>query len=360
MIGLCWERGGADWFIRHFKYPTAEYVGEGDISGLDVSLHKALLELYKAMSSMYLDFESMDPEDVSLWKRLHHFLISNLAVKLIPTTDKSWTWMIGKMPSGDWDTSHGDSWIMLLLFCMFLAKCIRDFPALSVAIKTAWIEDDINFPVYGDDHNIIVQKMIIAMVVNEIRFAQFLNEAFGIKVRSIREYKGVGKFLAEPDTRYTGDVDKVGVRFLQRQFFLDQESQQYMCTRDGISVMYKLFHNPNHNDLIDKAASAVGVVMDSMGTNQVVYDLCSEIYNWIKVVSDNTETYDRRVFLKLAEDKYFANKLEQRLGLKISQLVPGFPSICDLKARQIGVYRFKEPHLAMFNEYDDASWTHKF
>jgi len=357
LIGLCWEKGGADWFIRNHGFPEAEYVGEGDISGLDVSIYKFMLEIYKGMSACYMDFVKMDKRDVSLWKRLHHYLISTLACKIVPVADNDWCWFIGKMPSGDWDTSHGDSWIMLLLFCMFMADVCREFPQYAEEIKENWMRGYIMFPTYGDDHNIIVRYHRIALMINETRFGQFLKKHFNIMVRDVREYWGKGAWMCVPDTRYSGEVLRKGVKFLQRQFYFNQEIGQYVCTRDASSVIHKLFMSSNRADLIDVASSAVGIAMDTMGNNDVAYDLCNDVYSYVRfrVHTATDSEFEHKVFLRMLTDKYFSNKIQQRLGRSPDDMVPGFPLKESLKARNGGKYVFKNQFMGNFYDYDFGS-----
>jgi len=312
------------------------------------------LELYKSMSLCYMNFEKMDPRDESLWKRLHHYLMSNLACKILPIGDNDWVWFIGKMPSGDWDTSHGDSWIMLLLFCMFLVETCKEFPLYAEEIKAHWACKWIMFPTYGDDHNIIVRFARIAQMVNERRFALFLKKNFNITVRDIEEFWGIGKWMCIPDTNYTGEVKRKGVKFLQRQFYFDNEISQYVCTRDTSSVIFKVFQNTKRSDLLDVAASCVGVTMDSMGRNEVTYDVCKAAYEYVRYRHSKASQrdFDHDVFMHLLDDKYYANKVQQRLGRKPDEIIPGFPTLESLKKRNGGNYHFKKQFIGNFYDYD--------
>jgi hypothetical protein len=352
MIGLCWEKGGADWFVRYHNLPQAVYVAEADVDGLDVSIKLPFLAIYKSFSLAYV---KKSISDIGLWKRLHAWLVSNLCVKLVPISDNDWAWFMGKMPSGDWDTSHGDSWIMRLFWCMFMAYQCKKFPLLADQIKADWIVRRICFPVYGDDHIIVICSSSLVPILNMKEFSKYLLEVLDIKLRDAREYFGVGAWMCIPDSGFTGRMKRTGVKFLQRQFYYYKEWDQYVCVRDSTSVMHKLLFNNNRTDYLDVAAGALGIAFDSMGTNTFIYEFARFMYAYVSSVFVKTDPmqYDNQVFLHLMTNKNFSNKLRQRLGINFKTILPGFPTQESLFERQKGKYEFKAPYLGNFYEYDE-------
>jgi hypothetical protein len=183
-IGMKYFYGGAQLFANQMRYndPTMVY-GDGDFKSLDTSIHRVLLELYETHAAVYVDPKS---PDYSLFLFMLQLATENLSVKLVHVFARVWKVMFGVMPSGAFETSHGNSWIVGLIWWTYVEWVMSKFPHRSAQIEAAFQAGRIQFPCYGDDHMPGVGREIND-IVNETGFSKFVNDVFGMLIRNLRE-----------------------------------------------------------------------------------------------------------------------------------------------------------------------------
>ena len=200
---------------------------------LDKNIRDYLLSFYIVSGRKF--FKSEDAKTEGFLDRLFTLLAERINVKLTCHILAIWTLMKGVMYSGGFETSHGDSWCLGLVFCMFFIKTVFDNPHLSEDIISSICMGLIVLAIYGDNHLMTVPRRLMAWL-NETSFAAFAKKYFGMVIRDIEQ---IDNFYSEVDS--AGELSRKGVVFLKRYFVL-------MPARPGYPTVYPF--KPTHETIL--------------------------------------------------------------------------------------------------------------
>jgi len=173
-IGQKWNYGGAQDFAIFLLagHPEMEW-HTGDFTKLDKTIKDYLLGYYVASGMTYF---TVHPNQQQFFKDLFAILIEHVCVKVVNHIGGVWTIMRAFMYSGGYETSHGDSWCVLLVWLMYVYHTADTYPDKSEDILNS-LAKTIKIAVYGDDHVWCTPKRLSG-VLNEFKFAQFVQDFF--------------------------------------------------------------------------------------------------------------------------------------------------------------------------------------
>jgi hypothetical protein len=280
--------------------------------------------MYVAFAGYY--YKRDDP-NYPILQELMRESAEHLAAKVVHMFGDIWRMMFGVMPSGAYETSHGDSWIVTLIYFQYLIQCCSEYPELEKRIMECLELKVIALCVYGDDSIFGVPKDL-THVVNMYGFAKFVSDYHGMTMRDICEYD---EFLASPNIE-TGGLIKKGISFLQR-YFVKRET---VTDREDLAPVlpyrcfYKIytkyaFGTGEVRDPIDYVLAAIGMAYDSHGTNARAYEFASTMFklNMTRLGTSFSEAINKYQF---NESDTALTRLCRKLSIPLEQLRMGFPS----------------------------------
>jgi hypothetical protein len=322
-IGQKWYCGEAQRFAQYMHAFSDKMVWyTGDFKKLDKSIRDWMLSLYVATGRNYFYTDSMSDDDFV--DKLFAILCERINIKLVNHIGGVWTLMRAFMYSGGYETSHGDSWCVLLAFCLYVVYTADRFPNYNKIIYGS-IGKLIRIVVYGDDH-VWCTPIILRNVMNEHLFAAFVNKYIGM---TIRDPETKLKFFST--THFNGELKYVGVVFLKRYFIKEK-----LVDKVGFPIVYPF--KPTHDSLIKLFCSkegldfiyplqAIGQAYDTLGTNSTSYLAIKMFYDyWIRRLKKSP----LQIFNEAVEkcDSNLLRKIMRRSGLTLDDLKRGFPG-CD-------------------------------
>lgn len=320
-IGQKWKYGEAERFARLFHAFSKDYVWfTGDVRKLDKNIRDWLLSIYIASGRPY--FQKGDPETDKFLDKLFVMLAERINVKLTCHITGLWTLMKGVMYSGGFETSHGDSWILGLVFCFYFASVIQTTgKTLAPEILRALRLGLLIIALYGDDHLMAVPRAL-AGVINEKAFAAFAKKFFGMVIRDIEEFDC---FFSEVDS--AGELKRKGVVFLKRYFILAPSRPGYPIVypfKPTHETILKLVCN-KENDPRTYPLQAIGQAYDTLGTNPVAYMMVKRFYEyWMGELDFDQEGLTAYMNALDAQTK---NRLWKKAGLNWKNSTFCFPTL---------------------------------
>jgi len=336
-VGMTWWWGGAEDFAKFIRYDDPDMVwSDADIRNLDMSLHRVIMEIYMGMSGVYYKFEPGDI-NTTVYKNLLKTAIRYLTVRVTHFFKSIWRVIVGGMPSGALNTSHGDSWCMLFLFCLFIQYLWETKPDFRRILDKEFYAGRVVFPIYGDDH-IIGNPKTIAHYVNEYEFGQWLAKFWGMQIRALRMNLTA---LSVPNV-LTGELSHRGVIFLQR--FLIKRPAHFTMTEDMPDVYpYRALHKPawrvafssdgESRDCVSTMIACIGGAYDMMGTNLVGHEFFQFLFQTIKHLENlDTVTLRNQMREKLAAEGKDIVKMLRKGCIPPEEILAGFPSIAKLES----------------------------
>lgn len=282
-VGMNFQHGGAQDFAEYHNYKIRGQIwSTGDISGLDMSLKSALLALYHAFSTQYYDFATMSIAMKNLFKKMRCHVSTNLSQKICQMFSTIWVWLDGIMPSGAFDTSHGDSWCMVFIFVAFLVWVMEKYANMVEDIMTAIHKRLITLSVYGDDDNQGIPGELNGLI-GRMKFNEFLDQ-WGMVGRDVKIFDN---FLTRIDKN--NEIEKEGPSFLKVHFVhkdnlnLSVGALEVYPWRKTQMVCSKIAYGKGEMRCdATILMSAIGLVNVSYGTNLVSYNFLSLIFNTVK------------------------------------------------------------------------------
>jgi hypothetical protein len=242
----------------------------GDFSALDTTIKASLLQLYSAFSDYYYKKSG----EYYVFKKFLSIACENLTFKCVHFFDNIWRMVYGVMPSGAYETSHGDSWIVSFIYMQYLVAIGDKFPHIKQQIMEQFDLLCLRVVVYGDD-SILCVPDFLAEYVNIYGFSEFVSEFYQMTMRDLEQ---TSDFCSIPNVR-TGGIAKYGAVFLSR-YFVKRESvtnrtdvPAVLPYREFRKIQKKYaFGSGEKRTPRDHVLAALGMVYDSMGTNLRAYD----------------------------------------------------------------------------------------
>jgi len=322
-IGHRWTYGEAQRLAHRMKAFSRDCVWHtGDFEKLDKSIRDWMLSLYVMSGKRY--FYTETKQDEEFMRRCFVMLAEKINVKLVNHIQGFWTLVKGIMYSGGYETSHGDSWIVLLVWCLYLVDMVVSQPE-GPQIARMIAQELIRIIVYGDDH-VWVTPRAVSHILNEQSWAVWLKRYTGMV---IRDAATVQNFFSVVDS--AGEIKDAGVVFLKRYFVVQRPYGEgypsvlpFKPTHDSI---LKLVCNKD-NDPRTYPLQAIGQAYDTLGTNPVAYMMIKHFYDeWMKKL-DMTPYSFRSVVRQMHKTQ--SNRLTKKIGFDILKTMPVFPTLDSL------------------------------
>jgi len=354
-VGQSWSHAGADEIARILGafLPGKRKYFEGDFKKFDYSVKSYLMELYFSQSLVYFD-PDLDKDTFDLLHAIVEIITQEIISRIQHIFGSIWAVVNGMMPSGCFNTSHGDSWIVAFLWFLYCVDQMTDQdPVDQTRLWEAIVQSIIRIIVYGDDHLISMpDDPLINTVFSYTGWIEWLRKWWDME---IRDYFVFDHF--ETDT-YEGFITRRGPCFLQQYFTLNpirhQEGQPtYLPFRDSPSVMLRLAHGtePKKRDLLDLMLSLVGHGYCTYGANTAIHEYMSIAYRLCLQAVGRDEQETLAEALTRSSEKSL-RKFRQK-GVSDEDLLKGYPSLATLQAQNV-----KDPSKHNFryrvnNTYDD-------
>jgi len=272
-IGMKNWHGGAWELAKFMNYDNDDlFWVDGDIEGLDKKIKDWQLYLYIISGSRYYDWKNMNRSQAQMVRYLIKVLAYHISNKVVLHAGGFWRFMRGIMYSGGKETSHGDSWIMALIFNMYIQWIITRYPYLAGLLNELMDKGFLRICVYGDDHIWCCPKSL-RHIVNVNSWAYFLDSVCDMILRDYKEYDS---FVSIPNLQ-TGGLSYVGPKFLKRYFIenkVDDTLPPILPYKPVFESMMKMFTSPETYPEI-YVLKAIGAAWDFMGTNPLGHDMVS-------------------------------------------------------------------------------------
>jgi len=289
-VGSSWSYGGADFLAKQlgvYEDPFSMEVWEADFDGLDVSIREKLVELYYGWMFPYF----RKTVTAEIFRKIMYFVIDEILNRLTHLFYDIWVIIRGLVPSGVWNTSHMDSWIVCLLFFWFLTYQMEKMTKeerLEVHRNLHVLVKGICLAVYGDDNLAAYKKKsFFSTYLNYYEWDAWLWKYFNMRLRDIRR----SNFLSVMSSN--GVLISRGATFLRMQIiqnpYVSMPGQpKFLPVRETQEIMMRLFwgrESKPDRDLLDLALSCIGHAWGCYASCRYTYDFLLEVYSQIIVVT---------------------------------------------------------------------------
>jgi hypothetical protein len=327
-IGQRWWHGGALAFAVENNYLDADMtIDEGDLRAQDQHLVLPLIELFSYSSLLYFN---KDLGDYDFLVENVREAAKNLGVKQLHLMGQIFCLLVGKIPSGAFETSMCDSWYLVLLFFIFLEWACAFRPDRADQIRAEDHANRIHFPTFGDDHG-IHRRRVIDDVINETCFNEFCKKYFNIDIKPESIRQGL-KYLSVPDN--FGGLSYTGFSFCKKYSILRPDFMPKYC---AAVVPYRRFEDVAHKlgygsrdryTNADYIMSLISAAYDSYGTNLRLYNFISTAYHHL-IFSGGYTSIEEVVqeYISNADRQFDITKVIRKIGVSQEKLFLGFPTL---------------------------------
>jgi len=332
-IGQKWAFGGVDNLAialgidlhNMFK----RIMVEGDVKNFDQSVQAVFVKLY--MSTMLIH-ENPESEDYAMKKKLVEYLAQRLASRITLLYGSLWAIHKGGVPSGCYNTSHMDSWIMALYFFLFCAWQVATCPdADREAVEEAVL--DALLAVYGDDHLYNKGETAGSAYLSGHQFAFFMKQYFDVDIRDI--FDGI-PFLSRT---YEGFLSDRGACFLRHFFILNPHSGEgqakFIPFRETFEYISRAVwgREVKERDLFDVLLSVLGHAYGNYASNKEAYIILRLMYEGLLTELKIGEGEALSIILSRMGPLEI-RKLRQQ-SMTTDNILQGFPTWDELIARNV-------------------------
>jgi len=334
-IGQSWVNGGADWLAKILGVDESTaylpQMCEGDVDGLDVSVSAKWIELYLTNTLIYDDSTAAD---YAARKRVTIFLIKNICVKLLHLYSTQWAGLEGVVPSGCLNTSHMDSFILLVWWVLFVLHVLSTLydsdPEAAIIIEEKVVLTQLIVVIYGDDHlwNKTMDPRISAFI-NETNFTAFCKKYLNVEIRDILD--GVPFCSTVKD----GRIINRGATFLKHQFVVNPYKESFCVSgkqptflpfRETWEFLVRCVYGKEEKrrEPLDIVLSSIGHAYGTYASNRDAYIALKAINRAaIDAIGMRPGQLPADVLNLYSEDDF---RDLRRKGLSTKELLCGFPS----------------------------------
>jgi len=283
------------------------------------------------MSFMLVHEDPNSPDYVAK-KRICEYLAERLASRITRLYGELWGVHKGGVPSGCFNTSHMDSWIMGLYFFLFctwqLSQCpVGDREELEQAVLDAMIV------IYGDDHVYNRGTGIGATYLSGVQFSAFMKQYFDVDIRDV--YDGIS-YLTKV---HGGRVSRRGACFLKHYFVenehykVDKKQAPFIPYRETFDFIVRAVWGKEvkDRDLFDVLLSVIGHSYGTYASNHEAYIALRTIYEELFVELGMTTAETMPEILQRLGNTDIRRIRQQ--GLTKEDVLNGFPSWDELIRR---------------------------
>jgi len=326
-IGISHWYGGANIIAKKMHWKSGRHIYcTLDFVGLDTTIKAAFLNVYSYFTMYY--YVPGTP-DYDIFIKLLKVVADNLALKVAHVYKDVWKLIYGGMPSGAYETSHGDSWIVMYIIIAYCLNVAKNNPGRYNQIYNALITEDMFFYVFGDDTSWAI-PLEINDLINIKGLCKFVKVNLQMETRDVVEST---RFLSTIE-HATGELKDEGVVFLSKYFVARSEVTDRTDVAEILpfrpltkTIKKYAFGDGSFRTPMDRIIAAIGMAYDSFGTNRVAYEFCYFMY-----VSnmEHIGEYDFDSVLEKYSEDFVGknvNGLLRKCNIEIEDLKKGFPSI---------------------------------
>jgi len=355
-IGHAWIYGGCDEIADSLGISALnewkKILVEGDVFRFDQGVLAHFTDLYFGQM-LYYDLPGT--QAFKLRKKVCEWLARNLVQRMTHLFGEIWGAVIGGVPSGCFNTSHMDSWVMAMYFCLFGCLSIAEAPEdLQDKLMDALLHI-VKLIVYGDDHAYNkTEDPVIAFYFSGVRFQAFMKKYFGVEIRDM--FDGLA-FLS--NTAF-GRIIAKGLTFLRHQMVLNpckQEGQsRYLPYRETWEFIIRAFwgKEPRFRTAHDVLLSSIGHAYGTYAANEHAYECLKCVYQvCVADIGLTPQAVLSEIVPKLTSDGF---KDLRRKGVSVEEMLNGFPSWQTLVAKNVRSKVYHSRPVVMEDlEMDDLS-----
>lgn len=350
-VGMKWLDGGAKVFYDLMGGGcTFSIYFEGDFSAFDLSVLPNFLALYTLSAQFYKDKESYEGSN---YQALLEYYATQLTGKIMRYFSGKWRMVIGQMPSGDFNTSHGDSWVNVIVWLSYIVYVYCKHPEYKKRIIETLKNDQLFNAVFGDDWLMRVPKDL-EHVINGPNYAWWVKAVYGMEIKpaSLKRFETL---LTAVD-QISGSVLIPGPKFLKKHLIqvVHEGEIHVVAFRPVCDYFARVFHyvSSNYND-IAILCKLIGLWWDNVSNDcaaKFIY------FCWKRITERIYEKYGRHIDLAAMIMKEFErdpgkyDKYLKRMGVK--SFLPRLVPLAELRDR----YRLVENdhlryHYLNFQDY---------
>jgi len=323
-IGRAWAHGGGDVlaFLLEATMQNCfnpEWV-EGDIKHFDQGVLEIFVNLFYSSMNLHLD-----PEEPDTWiyEMIIKFLLSNIIQRITKLFADLWAIVFGGVPSGAYNTSHMDSWIMALYFCLFCVYQVMTCPEEQREELETEFQLIVRVIVYGDDHLYRKGMFLGSKYFSGHAFAAFMKKFFNVEVRDIKDG------ISFASVQRMGWIIMMGATFLKHQFVVNENKSvgqpNFLPFRESREFLARAVWGriTKPRDHIDTLLSILGQTYGTYASNRDAYDRLQLFY--LELLSEIPDISNLRQDLR---DRITVDELKKirQMGMTAEDLLSGFPS----------------------------------
>jgi hypothetical protein len=313
-IGMTWTRGGAELLFnslhgdRFDVYERVSFagdsasnvcctykwkahgdmlIGSGDIKSLDTSITAIPLVLYLMFAQIWIQRNDSDPS-----YRMFQYILEGCAEQLAGKTVrwiKDFVLLIGVMPSGSLETSHGDSWVVGVVYWLSYIFNVMAHSEVKVRrqIWEALANRIIGMFVYGDDFLKVYPKSLRDHI-NVNGFAGYMLSSHSIQFKNSEEFSSALTYLTVWNNEVVNHV-YTGPSYLKRHLIrADQFNLNLINPKISKVVPWRPFPQYQWRAGVPRDRSApiymnlsrlIGLAYDTLGVDPMAYYYLGFVYN---------------------------------------------------------------------------------
>jgi len=283
-------------------------------------------------STMLIHEDPLHPDYV-IKKSLCEWMVEQITVKLTRIWGRLWAYVRGQMPSGAWNTSHGDSWIQALYFFLFCIWNIITAPQSDAAEIEEYVYNLILSVFYGDDFAYSNGGGKYASLFSVHRFASFSLKYLGLEIRDL--------YSAIPfcSTVVDGKICVRGVCLL-KYFFIVNENKapgqpKFLPFRETWDFVIRAVYSrePKQRSPVDVMLSCIGHAYGTFASNRDAYDYLSYLF-YALALSDGRglDVLLHEIKLRMTDKTI---KKFRTWGVTAEEVLKGFPTWEMLERKNI-------------------------
>ncbi len=343
-IGHKWSRGGADTLAKclgiHPGNCWKPILVEGDAKQFDQTVRDFFVNLYWSTMGVHIDKHS---EDYPAFEKICKFLLKNMVHRITQLFGQIWAKVRGGVPSGAYNTSHMDSWIMGLYFCLFMVYQLNTkVPEDQREQVEIHMFEQLMIVVYGDDHVYNKGEGEESIWFSGTQFALFMKEHFDVQIRDLKD--GIPYCSVERE----GWITEMGVTFLKHQFVVNPNKSEgqafFLPYRETREYMIRAVwgRETKVRDSVDVMMSIIGHAYATYASNRNAYDRLLMLYQELLNTYETPENLQEVMEQRLGQDDI--KKLRQA-GITPEDLLNGFPTWEKLQEKNIVDIPYQETTL---------------
>jgi hypothetical protein len=256
-------------------------------------------------------------------------LIQEFTQRVTHLASKVWALVMAGVPSGALNTSHMDSWILLLLFILFCLYQADRYPRFKRQILMHLIKRLLHIIIYGDDHLYTVPRHLQPYLGISV-FSIYLKQMYGMEVKDMRSGHVP---ISVPDNH--GELAVKGAVYLKHYFvenpFKKLGQAKYVPYRLMDEIVRKVIfgRSSETRDEIDVQLSVIGHAYGTYGSNEPLYLWLNAMFEECTLSSFDPGLIARRMQMK---DSNMIRKLRQ-MDMHENVIRKGFPSLDEIRSR---------------------------